>query len=73
MDKKDILSEEKKISLAKRAFAGFKLKIDELFKKQEDLFANIMDKIDKNDISGLRHKIDDLYEQENNHDKDNIK
>lgn len=65
MENRDLLSEEKKISLAKRAFAGFKTKIDELFKRQEDLFKNIMDKIDKNDISGLRHRIDDLYDKEN--------
>ncbi len=71
MENKDLLSEEKKISLAKRAFAGFKAKIDELFKRQENLFKNIMDKIDKSDISGLRHRIDDLYEKENKQDKDN--
>lgn len=68
MDKRDILTEEKKISLAKRAFANFKAKIDELFKRQDDLFKSIMDKIDKKDINSLRHKIDDLYDENN---KDN--
>ncbi len=64
MGTKDLLSEEKKISLAKRAFAGFRAKIDELFKKQEELFKNIMDKIDKKDIDSLRHRIDDIYDEE---------
>lgn len=59
-------SEQEKIKIAKSAFAKFKFKIDELFKKQNGLFERIMERITERKIREHREKLTGLYKQ-NNH------
>lgn len=55
------LSEKEKISLAKKAFDKFMKKMDELFKRQNDLFESIMKRINDGKLDEQRRKIDEAY------------
>ncbi len=59
------LSEQEKIKIAKSAFAKFKIKIDELFKKQNGLFERIMERITEKKIREHREKLGGLYNKNN--------
>ncbi len=66
MDQKNkSLSEKEKIKIAKSAFAKFKIKINELFKRQNDLFARIMKRITNRKLDEQRKKLDELYKDKN--------
>lgn len=56
--------EKEKIHIAHKAFRKFRVKIEELIKRQNQLFQNIMRMIDNKEIDKLREKIDDLYEED---------
>lgn len=56
-------SRKEKIKIAKSAFAKFKIKIDELFKKQNGLFERIMERIIEKKIKEHREKLSGLYKQ----------
>lgn len=60
------LSEEEKIKIAKSAFARFKMKINKLFKRQNDLFARIMERITNRKLDKQRKKLDELYKNKDN-------
>lgn len=59
----DKLSEKEKINLAKKAFDRFMKKMDELFKRQNDLFEDIMKKINKRKLDEQRRRIDEAYKE----------
>jgi len=55
------LSEKEKINLAKKAFDGFMKKMDELFKRQSELFEGLMKRINDRKLDEQRKKIDEAY------------
>lgn len=55
------LSEKEKINLAKEAFGRFMKKMDELFKRQNELFESIMKRINDRKLDEQRKKIDEAY------------
>ncbi|MFZ2970152.1 MAG: hypothetical protein WA063_03330 [Minisyncoccia bacterium] len=60
---KNQLTEREKISLAKKAFKKFMKKMDELFKRQNELFTRIMERINKRKAEEQRKKLNDLYKE----------
>ena len=61
MSQNNNISEEEKIKLAKSAFAGFKVKINTLLKRQSDVFRSIMEKINKRKLEEQRRKLDEVF------------
>ncbi len=54
-------AEEENMNLAKKAFDIFNVKMDELFRRQHELFTRIIDRINKRNAEEQRKKLDDLY------------
>ena len=61
MSQNNNISEEEKIKLAKSAFAGFKVKINTLLKRQSDVFRSIMEKINKRKLEEQRRKLGEVF------------
>ncbi len=61
-----MLTDKEKIKIAKNAFEKFKIKIDELFSRQNGLFERIMERITEKKIKEHKEKLSSLYKH-NNH------
>ncbi|MFA6096356.1 MAG: hypothetical protein WC788_01865 [Candidatus Paceibacterota bacterium] len=55
------LGEKEKINLAKKAFDGFIKKMDALFKRQNELFEGLLERINERKLDEQRKKIDEAY------------
>jgi transcription antitermination factor NusG len=62
MNQNNNISEEEKIKLVKSTFAKFKAKINELLKRQSNVFKNIMERINKRKLEEQRKKLDEVFE-----------
>jgi len=59
----DQLTEKAKVNIAKKAFDKFMKKMDELFKRQNELFESIIKRINERKIDEQRKKIDEAYKK----------
>lgn len=55
------ISEEEKIKRARSAFAKFKSKMSDIFRRQSELFDSVMNKINNRKIDEQKKRLEDVY------------